>query len=86
MWKSCSICSINNAIYPTWAAESLPKGWQEIHTPTEIQIHFKTPTKAYEQVDIVSAVRGSETIHKIAVANEVKALIVIGWKENLTLS
>lgn len=72
---------INNAFYPTWATESLPQNWQEEKVPTEIQINFKNPTKAFEKVDVLTSVNSNESLHNIAVANEIKALIKINWKE-----
>ena len=70
---------INNAIYPTWAAESLPSKWQETKVPACIQINFKAPTKAFEQIDIITQISNEETLHKIAVAGETKALVQINW-------
>ena len=72
---------INNAFYPTWATESLPLNWQETKVPTEVQINFKNPTKAFEKIDVFTSINSNETMHKIAVADEVKALIKIAWKE-----
>ena len=73
---------INNAVYPTWAAESLPKDWQEEMSPSQVQINFKNPTKAFEQIDIYTSIDGSESLHKIMVGEEVKALVQINWKKN----
>lgn len=70
---------INNAIYPTWAAESLSPEWQETKVPTRVQINFKTPTKAFEKIDITTQISGEETLHKIAVAENVKSLVKINW-------
>ena len=72
---------INNAIYPTWSAESLPADWQEKNIPTEVQINFKSPTKAFEQIDIFTSIIENETLHKIQVGEEIKALVKINWKE-----
>ena len=72
---------INNAIYPTWAAESLPSYWQEKYEPKEIKINFKSPTKAFEKIDIFSSVIGSETMHEIKVGEDIKALVKIDWRE-----
>ena len=71
---------INNAIYPTWAAESLPPKWQETKVPTCIQINFKAPTKAFEKIDITTQISDEETLHKIAVGDETKALVKINWQ------
>ena len=72
---------INNAIYPTWSAESLPADWQEKNIPTEVQINFKSPTKAFEKIDIFTSIIKKETLHKIQVGEEIKALVKINWKE-----
>ena len=72
---------INNAIYPTWAAESLPADWQEKNVPEKIMINFKNPTKAFEKIDIYTSINENETLHKIAVGEEVKAVVQINWKE-----
>jgi len=72
---------INNAIYPTWAAESLPADWQEKNVPTKVKINFKNPTKAFEKIDIYTSIDGQESSHKIMVGDELKALIKINWKE-----
>ena len=72
---------INNAFYPTWATESLPQNWQETKVPTEVQINFKNPTKAFEKIDVFTSINLNETMHKIAVGDEIKALIKIDWKE-----
>ena len=74
-------CHINNAIYPTWAAESLPVDWQEKNIPTKIEINFKNPTKAFEKINILTSISGKLTLHEIMVGDEVKALIQINWKE-----
>lgn len=70
---------INNAIYPTWAAESLPQNWQKTKVPTCVQINFKMPTKAFEQIDITTQISEEETLHRISVADETKALVKINW-------
>ncbi len=70
---------INNAIYPTWATESLSPEWQEKKVPTCVQINFKMPTKAFEKIDITTQISGEETLHKIAVVDEVKSLVKINW-------
>ncbi len=72
---------INNAIYPTWASESLPPHWQETKIPTCVQINFKMPTKAFEQVDVKTQILGEKTLHQIAVGESIKALVQINWKE-----
>ena len=72
---------INNAIYPTWAAESLPANWQEKKVPEEIKIHFKNPTKAFEKIDILTSINGCVTFHKISVGENVKALVQFNWKD-----
>ena len=72
---------INNAIYPTWAAESLPADWQEKNVPKQVQINFKNPTKAFEKIDIFTLTNEKSTLHKIQVENEIKALVQINWKE-----
>ena len=72
---------INNAIYPTWAAESLPSDWQEKNVPTEVKINFKNPTKAFEKIDIFTSITKKETLHKIVVGEEVKAVVQINWKD-----
>lgn len=72
---------INNAIYPTWAAESLPIDWQEKMIPEQVQINFKNPTKAFEKVDIFTSINEKETLSKIQVAEEIKALVKINWKD-----
>ena len=74
---------INNAIYPTWAAESLPADWQEKMSPQEVQINFKNPTKAFEKIDIYTSINEKESLHKIMVGDEVKALIKVNWKERV---
>ncbi len=72
---------INNAIYPTWAAESLPADWQENCQSEQIRINFKNPTKAFEKIDIFTSINEKETLHKIMVGDEVKALVQISWKD-----
>lgn len=72
---------INNAIYPTWAAESLPADWQEKNVPTEVQINFKSQTKAFEKIEIFTSIIEKWTLHKIQVGEEIKALVKINWKE-----
>ena len=72
---------INNAIYPTWAAESLPADWQENCQPEQIQINFKSSIKAFEKIDIFTSIIEKETLHKIVVGDGIKALIKINWKE-----
>ena len=72
---------INNAIYPTWAAESLPADWQEKNVPTDIKINFKSPTKAFEKIDIITSIDKNKTLHKIQVGEEIKTLVQISWKE-----
>ena len=74
---------INNAIYPTWAAESLPADWQEKNWPNKIQINFKSPTKAFEKVDIFTSLNDKISLHKIMVGEGVKALVQIDWKEKV---
>ncbi len=71
---------INNAIYPTWAAETLPPQWQETKVPTCIQINFKMPTKAFEQIDVISQICEFKTLHEISVADQTKALVQINWQ------
>ena len=72
---------INNAIYPTWAAESLPADWQEKYLPKQVEINFKNPTKAFEKIDIFTSINEKISHHKIMVGDEVKALVQITWKE-----
>ena len=72
---------INNAIYPTWAAESLPADWQEKCVPEQVQINFKSPTKAFEKIDIYTSINNAETMHKIMVNEEIKAFVKINWKD-----
>lgn len=72
---------VNNAIYPTWAAESLPAYWQEKCVPEKVQINFKNPTKAFEKIDILTSVNKKETLHQIKVEDQTKALVQINWKE-----
>ena len=76
---------INNAIYPTWAAESLPADWQEKNMPERVQINFKNPAKAFEKIDILTSITEKETLHKIMVGDEVKALVQINWKERICI-
>ena len=72
---------INNAIYPTWAAESLPADWQEKMLPEQIQINFKSPTKAFEKIDVYTSLNDKKSVHKITVGEGIKALVQIDWKE-----
>ena len=72
---------INNAIYPTWAAESLPADWQEKYVPTQIQINFKNPTKSFEKIDVFTSINEEKTLHKITVGQEMKAIVQINWRE-----
>ena len=72
---------INNAIYPTWAAESLSADWQEKCQPQQVQINFKNPTKAFEKVDIFTSINKKESLSRIQVSNEIKAIVKINWKE-----
>ena len=72
---------INNAIYPTWAAESLPADWQEKMVPEKVFINFKNPIKAFEKIDVLSSIDQNMTTHKIMVGETIKALVKISWKE-----
>ena len=74
---------INNAIYPTWAAESLPTNWQEKMIPRQVQINFKNSTKAFEKIDVYTSLDANTSLHKIMVADSVKALVQIDWKEKV---
>ena len=76
---------INNAIYPTWAAESLPADWQEKMIPEQIQINFKSPTKAFEKIDVYTSLNDKMSLHKITVGEGVKALVQINWKERMNV-
>lgn len=70
---------INNAVYPAWAAESLGQEWLENKPPKMIQINFKNAIKAFENVDIFTQIENNETLHKITVNNQTKAIIKIDW-------
>lgn len=70
---------INNAVYPAWAAESLGQEWLENKTPKIIQINFKNAVKAFENVDIITQAENNESLHKIGVGNQTKAIIKISW-------
>ena len=74
---------INNAIYPTWAAESLPPYWQEKMVPEQVQINFKSPTKAFEKIDVFTSLNDKISLHKIMVGEGVRALVQIDWKEKV---
>lgn len=71
---------INNAVYPTWTGESLGEKWLNTKTPKQIQINFKSPVKAFENVDILTQIDDNTTSHQIQVSNETKALIQIVWQ------
>ena len=70
---------INNAVYPAWASESLGQEWLENKTPKTIQINFKNAVKAFENISIFTQTENNESLHKIAVADQTKAIIKINW-------
>ncbi len=76
-------CHVNNAIYPLWAAESLPLEFYADRLPQEIEISYKKECLYGQKVLVHSNIEGDVTRHSIVCIDEPKGLadVRILWQK-----
>lgn len=72
---------VNNSLYPLWASETLDYSFRDEYVPSEIEISFKKEGHLGEDVNIVSQVDGTQTIHSIKALSDNRELasLRINW-------
>lgn len=72
---------VNNSLYPLWASETLDCSFRDEYVPSEIEISFKKEGHLGEDVNIVSQVDGTQTIHSIKALSDNRELasLRINW-------
>ena len=72
---------VNNAIYPLWAAESLPSDFLEKHIPSEIEISFKKECLCGQKVEAKAKLADLTSLHSICCLSDPKELanLQIHW-------
>lgn len=74
---------VNNAIYPLWAAETLPADFLEKHAPAEIEITYKKECLCGQTVEAKAELKDQASTHIISCLDEPKecARLHICWQE-----
>lgn len=80
---------VNNAIYPAWASESVPRSFRQTHTITAADIAFKKPATYSDDICIETqisetGINETETLHVIKSNNDAKnvfARIRLKWNQ-----
>lgn len=73
---------VNNAIYPLWAAETLPADFLEKHAPSDIEITYKKECLCGQMVEAKAQLEGLSSTHIISCLSEPKecARLHILWQ------
>ena len=74
---------VNNAVYPVWAAESVPHDFRLTHDIAEMEIAFKKPAVFDDEIAVFTQTDALTTAHKICLPDKEKefARVRILWKE-----
>lgn len=74
---------VNNAIYPLWAAETLPAEFLEKHAPSEIEISYKKECLCGQKVEVKAELNGLSSTYIISCLDEPKecARLHILWQQ-----
>lgn len=73
---------VNNAVYPIWALDGLPRDYVQEHDIAEMEIAFKKPARIDDKIAVFTQIDGLTTTHAIASPDKSKnfARVRIGWK------
>lgn len=74
---------VNNAVYPSWILDALPKGYLEDHCLSELRIQFKQSAKMGDVICVKTGLMEHETLHSIQnpVSNTEFARVKISWQK-----
>lgn len=74
---------VNNAIYPLWAAETLPAEFLEKYAPTEVEISYKKECLYGQKVEVKAELNGLSSTYIISCLDEPKecARLHILWQQ-----
>lgn len=74
---------VNNAVYPLWAAESVPRDFRKTHEIAEMEIAFKKPAVFDDDIAVFTQTDGLTTTHEIASPDGTKdfSRVRIRWKK-----
>lgn len=73
---------VNNAVYPLWALEGLPRGYADDRDVAEMEIAFKRPARIDDKIAVFTQIDGPTTLHRIAAPDKSTdfARVRIRWK------
>ncbi|MBR2299898.1 MAG: hypothetical protein IJ870_04930 [Alphaproteobacteria bacterium] len=73
---------VNNAIYPLWAAETIPSDFLEKHVPSEIEISYKKECLCGQSVASKAELKDLVSLHSVCCLSEPKELasVQIHWR------
>lgn len=72
---------INNSAYLTWVLETLPTDFLPGADPYRVRVNFKRETFAGHPICIEHRLAGNQTQHSITSDGELRAEVIIEWKE-----
>ena len=74
---------VNNAVYPVWAAESVPHDFRLACDIAEMEIAFKKPAVFDDEIVVFTQTDGLTTTHRIASPDKEKEFsrVRISWKK-----
>lgn len=65
---------VNNAVYPLWMSEAVPAEFRDSHAIAELEISFKKPAVAGEEVVIKTALNNDKTYHQVFAKSDEREL------------
>jgi acyl-ACP thioesterase len=73
---------VNNAVYPSWAMDSMDEAFLKNNEIAELQVIFKSPAVLADTVEVQMQQEGNETIHvmKDQKSDKVFAMVKIIWR------
>lgn len=74
---------VNNAVYPSWVLDALPKKYQEEYNLSELRIQFKQSAKIGDIICVKTSLMGDKTSHSIQhrLSNIEFARVQVSWQK-----